>query len=196
MAFVGMQHVVAAKITAKPDNAMPTYGAGMVIGKAINADLTITRNSNPLRADDVVAEDDNSITAMSVSVGMDDFTEEAQAYLGLLKEVTGTGDDKTYYETSGSADSAGLGYMRVRRKNGVTTYQGVWVLDVLFGIESETSATKGESIEWQTPTVNGQAAAHMITSIDPTDPIFRMKKNFTTAAACIAWLDEQAGITG
>ena len=195
MAFVGMQHVVAAKITAKPDNAMPTYSAGMVIGKAIQAELSITRNSNPLYADDVVAEDDNSITAMSVSIGMDDFSEEAQAYLGLLKEVTGTGaDDKTYYETSGSADSAGLGYMRVRRKNGITTYQGVWVLDVLFGIESENSQTKGESIEWQTPTVNGQAAAHMITTIDTNNPIFRMKKNFTTAAACIDWLDEQAGI--
>ena len=195
MAFVGMQHIVAAKITAKPDNAMPTYSAGMVIGKAIQAELSITRNSNPLYADDVVAEDDNSITAMSVSIGMDDFSEEAQAYLGLLKEVTGTGaDDKTYYETSGSADSAGLGYMRVRRKGGITTYQGVWVLDVLFGIESENSQTKGESIEWQTPTVNGQAAAHMITTIDTDNPIFRMKKNFTTAAACIDWLDEQAGI--
>lgn len=195
MAFVGMQHVVAAKITAKPDNAMPTYSAGMVIGKAIQADLSITRNSNPLRADDVVAEDDNSITAMSVSIGMDDFTEEAQAYLGLLKEVAGTGtDDKTYYETSGSADSAGLGYMRVRRRGGITTYQGVWVLDVLFGIESETSQTKGESIEWQTPTVTGQAAGHMIPTVDPNDPVFRMKKNFTTAAACIDWLDEQAGI--
>ena len=195
MAFVGMQHVVAAKITAKPDNAMPTYSAGMVIGKAIQADLSITRNSNPLYADDVVAEDDNSITAMSVSIGMDDFTEEAQAYLGLLKEVAGTGtDDKTYYETSGSADSAGLGYMRVRRRGGITTYQGVWVLDVLFGIESETSQTKGESIEWQTPTVTGKAAAHMITTVDPNDPVFRMKKNFTTAAACIDWLDEQAGI--
>lgn len=195
MAFVGMQHVVAAKITAKPDNAMPTYSAGMVIGKAIQAELSITRNSNPLYADDVVAEDDNSITAMSVSIGMDDFTEEAQAYLGLLKEVAGSGtDDKTYYETSGSADSAGLGYMRVRRKGGITTYQGVWVLDVLFGIESENSQTKGESIEWQTPTVTGKAAAHMITTVDPSEPVFRMKKNFATAAACIAWLDEQAGI--
>lgn len=195
MAFVGMQHVVAAKITAKPDNAMPTYSAGMVIGKAIQAELSITRNSNPLHADDVVAEDDNSITAISVSIGMDDFSEEAQAYLGLLKEVTGSGaDDKTYYETSGSADSAGLGYMRVRRKGGITTYQGVWVLDVLFGVESENSQTKGESIEWQTPTVTGKAAAHMITTVDPNDPVFRMKKNFSTAAACIAWLDQQAGL--
>lgn len=195
MAFVGMQHVVAAKITAKPDNAMPTYSAGMVIGKAIQAELSITRNSNPLYADDVVAEDDNSITAMSVSIGMDDFSEEAQAYLGLLKEVAGSGtDDKTYYETSGSADSAGLGYMRVRRKGGITTYQGVWVLDVLFGVESENSQTKGESIEWQTPTVTGKAAAHMITTVDPSEPVFRMKKNFSTAAACITWLDEQAGI--
>lgn len=195
MAFVGMQHVVAAKITAKPDNAMPTYSAGMVIGKAIQAELSITRNSNPLHADDVVAEDDNSITAISVSIGMDDFSEEAQAYLGLLKEVTGSGaDDKTYYETSGSADSAGLGYMRVRRKGGITTYQGVWVLDVLFGVESENSQTRGESIEWQTPTVTGKAAAHMITTVDPNDPVFRMKKNFSTAAACIAWLDQQAGL--
>lgn len=195
MAFVGMQHVVVATIASVTEGSEPTYDAGKVLGKAISANLSITRNDNPLHADDVEAENDRSITAMSIEIGVDDILEDVKVYLGLLKEVAGTGSAPTvYYEPASTPKNTGLGYMRVRRKNGVTRYQAIWVFDTIFGPESEASQTKGESIEWQTPTVNGACLAHLVTDVDPSEPMFRKIAVFDTAAAAIAWLDQQAGI--
>ena len=94
MAFIGMRHVVVAKVASHTDGSEPTYTAGMVAGKAISGNLTITRNNNPLRADDDIAENDNGITDMTLDLGTDDLLEDVQAYMGMLKsKTTGTGDD-------------------------------------------------------------------------------------------------------
>lgn len=193
MAFIGMRHVVAATLASHTDGSEPTYNAGMVIGRAMTANLTINRANNPLRADDVDAEDDNGITSMTVQVGVDDVTEEAQAYLGLLEEIEGAGNSTYYVESTASAKYVGWGYMRVRRYHGVTSYQGIWVYKGLFGINAENAETKQETINWQTPTLDGKAEA--VQTRATGDPVFRKKANFTTAAACIAWLDGLANIS-
>lgn len=195
MAFIGMRHVVVAKLGAHTPGAEPTYTAGKVAGKAITGNLTINRNNNPLYADDVIAEDDNGITSMELELGVDDLDEETQAYIGLLKEVTGTGTSAvtTYYENSAAANNVGVGYMRVRRKGGVTTFQGIWIYKTLFSKNAENSQTKGETIEWQTPTVNGRC---MGLSVDSTgEATFRKIRNFDTESAAEDWLDGLAGIT-
>lgn len=194
MAFIGMRHVVVAKIASHTDGAEPTYSAGKVAGKAIQGNLTINRNNNPLYADDVIAEDDNGITSIELELGLDDLDEETQAYMGLLKKVAGTGsDDPTYYENSAAAENVGVGYMRVRRKDGVTTFQGIWIYKALFSKNAENSQTKGETIEWQTPTVNGRC---MGIQIDGTgEATFRKVKNFTTESAAQTWLNGLAQIS-
>lgn len=192
MAFIGMRYVVAAELNAHTPGAAPTYKAGMVIGKAISGNLTITRNDNPLYADDAIAEDDRSITGMSLELGLDDLLEPAAAYLGLVK-ANGTGDSLVYYDTSASPKNVGVGYIRVRRKNGADVFQAVWMYKAMFSQESEKAQTKGESIEWQTPTINGRAAA---LDIDGTgDLVFRVKKNFDTFDDAQDYLDGLAGIT-
>ena len=55
MAFVGMRYVVAAPVDTETPGTGITYGNGFVVGKAIQANLTITRNNNPLYADDTIA---------------------------------------------------------------------------------------------------------------------------------------------
>lgn len=196
MAFIGMRHVVMAKIASHTPGTEPTYSAGMVAGKAITGNLTINRNDNPLYADDVIAEDDNGITSMELELGLDDLDEETQSYMGLLKEVetgTGTSAVTTYYETAGAGDPVGVGYMRVRRKNNQTTFQGIWIYKGLFSRNAENSQTKGESIEWQTPTLNGRC---MGLNVDGgNEPTFRKIKNFTTEAAAEEWLDGLAQIS-
>lgn len=193
MAFIGMRYPVVAKLASHTAGSAPTYDAGMFMGKAINANLTITRNNNPLYADDALAEDDNSISAMSLEIGLDDLLENVQVYMLGTKEV-GTGADVVYRDTDASAPNVGAGYIRVRRKNGVTKYQAVWMYKVVFGQESETSQTKGESIEWQTPTIMGRAAA---IDVDGSgERAFRDKKVFDTEADALTWLKGKAGITG
>ena len=196
MAFIGMRHPVASVMSAHTKGQEPTYGTGMIIGHAIQGDLAITRNNNPLYGDDVEVENDNSITAMQLTLGVDDLSEEVQAYVGLLKEVvTGTGNDAVthYLETAGPSNTIGLGYIRVRRLNDVTTVQAIWIYSLNMGRDSENTATKGEQINWQTPTVTGRAKALFVDS--GNEPAFRRIQNFTTESSAITWLNTMAGIS-
>lgn len=195
MAFIGMRHVVCAEFDSHTAGSEPTYkSTGMDVGRAISANLTINRNNNPLYADDVLVEDDNGITSIDMEIGVDDISEDVQAYMGIVKAVTaGTPSVTTYYDTSDSSTPVGLGYIRVRRKGDTTTYQAIWVYKVMFSKNTEPSQTKGESIEWQTTTINGKAAGLSITS--GGESTFRKIQNFTTEGAAAAWLDALCSIS-
>lgn len=192
MAFIGMRYPVIAKVSSYVAGQEPTYTAGMVMGHAISGNLTITRNNNPLHGDDSVIEDDNGITAMSLEMGLDDLMEDVQVYMGLLKANGANADD--YLETGGSSNEVGMGYIRVRRKGGITKYQAVWMYRGIFGPTSENTQTKGQSIEWQTPTVTGNI---MATEVDASgDIVFRRKALFNSYEAAKSWLNTRAGIVG
>lgn len=195
MAFIGMRHVVAAQFKTHTDGSAPTYeSAGMDVGKAISGNLTIDRNNNPLHADDEIAEDDASINGMSLELGTDDLLEDVQDFMGLLvKKTAGSPAVTTYYESDASAKYVGIGYMRVRRKAGVTSYQGIWIYKIMFARGAENAQTKGQSIEWQTPTISGNAVPLAIDS--DGDKKFREIRNFTSASDCATWLDGKANIT-
>lgn len=194
MAYIGMRYVVVAKVSAHSAGAEPTYTAGMVMGKGISANLTINRNNNPLYADDAIAEDDNSITSMEVEIGLDDMLEDVQEYIGLLeKKTSGTPAVTTYYDTDAAANEVGVGYIRVRKKNGETKYQALWIYDTMFSVTSEQAQTKGEQIEWQTPTATGRCKP---LNVDGTGNMkFRKRQIFDTEAAAKSYLNGLAGIT-
>ena len=191
MAFIGMRHVVGALITSETVGSEPTYGtsgSGFLIGKAITGNLTINRNNNPLFADDAIAEDDNGITSMDLELGLDDLLEDVQDKMGLMKAQTaGSPSVTTYYETSASAKAIGVGYVRVRRKNGVTKYQAIWIYKSVFSKNNENSQTKGEQIEWNTPTVNGRCIGLAIDSTG--DLTYRKIRNFDNEADAVTWLN-------
>lgn len=194
MAFIGMRHPVVARIKSHTHGNEPTYEKGMVMGNAMAGNLTITRNSNPLRADDVIVEDDNGITGMSLDLGVDDITEDVRVYAMGLEENKNDGGDgvPTYDDTDESAPDTGTGYIRVRRRKGKTIFQAVWMFKGTFGEESEETQTKGESIEWKTPTVKYRAAG-IVT--DGSGKIrFRRRANFNTEEEAIAWLHKWANI--
>lgn len=191
MAMIGLRYVVAAQIDAETPGAAITYKAGKVIGKAISANLTWNRNNNPLYADDTIAEDDNGVTSGSIELNVDDLSDEARGY--VLGEKTVTVGQGTEYETSEeAAPYVGFGYIRVRRKNGATTYQACWYHKAQFGEGSENAQTKGENIEWQTPTITGRIMG--VQNDESLAINFRRRANFDTEAAAQAWLKTKAGI--
>ena len=193
MAYIGLQHVVAAQIDTETAGSAVTYSAGMLIGKAIAANLTLNRNDNPLYADDAEAENDNGVTGGSIEVNVDDLTLAARKYLLGEKEVnTGTQQtaDLEYWTTDQPAPYVGVGYVRVRRKSGTTSYEGVWYPKVQFGENSENASTKGERIEWQTPSLTGRIMA--VRPNAALDAQYRVRKSFTTLAAAITWLEDSS----
>ena len=200
MAGVGMLPPVAATVATYADGAEPTYNAGMVIGHAIQGDLALTRNNNPLYGDNVIVEDDNSVTSAQLTLGLDDLLEDVQTYmLGVVKKTTGSGDNAVddYYLTGESAPVVGVGFCRVLIRGGVTVYNPIWLYRAVFGRENENAATKTESVNWQTPTVVGRC---MGTYIDDTGKAYFYRARVFPAStpgaaqAALAWLDQMAGI--
>ena len=188
MAFVGMKYVVGAKLKTETPGQAPVYEPGFVIGKGIEAVVTYTRATNVLRADDADAESENGITGGTLSLNVDDIADSVMADV--------MGNDKTtedeYDETNAASPYIGVGYMRTRRHQNVTTYVAYWIWKAQLGIDSETASTKQETTNWQTPSLSGNMLA-----VQPDSTMiskFRRRKTFETEAEAHAWLNRMAGI--
>lgn len=191
MAFVGLLYAVAAPIQTEADGQAITYGKGQVIGGMMTAEISYTRNSNPLYADDRVMEEDNSITGGTIKMGVDDVNDDARVMmLGDVKE--GDAGEEVYHETGESAPYVGTGYIRVRRKENKTNYIAYWVHKAIFGIGTESAKTKGQNIEWQTPTLEGSIMG--VKNNAALQTRFRERRTFTKESEARAWLNKKAGI--
>lgn len=193
MAFVGMKYVVAAKLKEEVAGQAPVYDTGVVVGRAIGADVTFNRASNTLKADDVDAESDNSLTGGTLRISVDDVADEVQAAI-LNQEMNKDGE---YEELGEASPYVGIGYIRVRRLKGVTSYVAYWIFKSQLGINSESAATKQDTIQWQTPTLEGTMMGVQPDATMKTK--FRRRKTFTGETAeqeAYAWLNKLANIQG
>ncbi len=190
MAYIGLKHPVFAPITAEPASSLPTYGAGLVVGHAIAANVTIELSESKLPADDMIVEIDNSFVSGTISTGIDDLSDEVlQAWLGN-KKVTVGGVDVIRSAANYEAPEGGFGYYRVRKKNGVRSFRAYWYYKTKWGMPSEEAATKPDgSIEWQTPSIEGA-----IMTAQDADNSWRDMATFATEAEAVAWLEELANI--
>lgn len=190
MAYIGLKHPVFAPIATEPAGSLPTYGAGLIVGKAIAANVSIELSDAKLAADDVIAEVDNSFISGTITAGIDDLSDEAQvAWLGSRAAALG-GKSTIRSASTYEAPMGGFGYYRVRKKNGVRSFRAYWYFKTKWGIPSEDAATKPDgSIEWQTPEIEG-----IIMPAGDTDSSWRDAVTFDNEADAIAWLNGLAGI--
>lgn len=204
MAKKGLLHVVAAPVATKKRGELPTYGKGFIVGRAIEADISINYNDTPLYADGRVVNRDKSFSSGTITYGVDEFGNGTEASaLEVEAKLTGgeyvpAGDGTAAEVHSGEAPAVtevGTGYITPGEypDSGDIYYEAEWVYSVEFSGRGKNSAkTKEGSISWNTPTVEG--------SVKPV-PGYAPKKNisvkerFATEAEAIAWLDEKAGLT-
>lgn len=191
MAKVGMKYCVCAPITSEQHGQPITYGTGVVMGKAISADISYQRASNALYADDAKVESDNSITGGTVNFTVDQVTLEGRrvAFGLVIKEEEG---GKSYDITGRSTPYIGQGYIEVLNYNGKYQYRAIWLHKVQYGPQGRSSATKGEQITWQTEAVTGDMLGAYID--DSGEAHFERVFEAETEAAAMAWLKKQANI--
>ncbi len=191
MAVIGIKHPVFVPITTYTVGARPTYGTGSVIGKAIKADISLESNDSTLYADDAACETDTSFKSGTIKLGVDDLSFDIQkemlgntsATVDTVDELRKTADDV--------APEGGFGFYKSEKKNGSRRYEATFYLRTQFKEPNESAETKGESISWQTPEIEGKIkiVENYLTNI------YCEKAKFTTEAAAIAWLDEKANIS-
>lgn len=192
MAKVGMKYAVYAGITSHTDGSAITYGTGARLGPSISADVTFTRNDNPLYGDDVIQEQDNSLTSYQIAFDATTLTNETRA--ALLGEVAaGTDTEKEYKVQDASAPNVGFGYIRVLRRQGTTYYEGFWFWKVQFSLDNESDQTKQEQINWGTNPITGRGQGVYLDSSGAID--FYIHKKFEGFSAAQTWLNTKANIS-
>ena len=148
MATIGLDKLFVAPIT-EDSNGNETYGTPVQLAKAISAELSVELNEAILYADDGQAESVKEFKSGTLSLNIDDLG-HANAALLLGAEVDENGvlisrgeDNPTY---------VAVGF-RARKANGKFRY--FWLYRVQFAVPGTSLATKGDSITFSTPTIEG-----------------------------------------
>lgn len=148
MATIGLDALHYAEIT-EDEEGNETYGTPVKLAKAMSAELSVALAEATLYADDGAAEVVKEFKNGTLSLGVDDIGPTAAAAL------TGVTIDKNNVIISTSEDGGkpvAIGF-RARKANG--KYRYFWLYRVKFGIPSTNLATKGDSITFSTPTIEG-----------------------------------------
>ena len=191
MAKIGMRHLVYAVVATETPGTGITYTGGADLAPAVSGNLTYDRSDNPLYGDDVMQDSDNGITGFSLDITT---TELSAANEAALLGYTVDGTDATLYSvTDVAAPYVGVGFVQVLRRRGTVTYRALWFPKVQFGISSEETQTRQQSIEWGTPTLNGKGFGVYLDASGAAT--FRMQKECATLAAAQTFLDGKAGIS-
>lgn len=190
MAKIGLKYGVFAPIISEPAGQLPVYGTGLVVGHMMQANLTVEYSDSRLIADDTVVETDRSFIRGTLSVMVDDVSDEAlKNWLGL-EAIDDNGN--TILRSAGNyvPPNGGFGYIRVIKKGDSRKFKAYWYHKTMWVMPSENASTKPDgAIEWQTPTVEGN-----IMALADNDATWRDEVTFDTEAEARAWLDEKANI--
>ena len=148
MATIGLDRLYYAKITEN-DAGEETYGTPSQLAKAISADLSVELAEATLYADDGASEIVKEFKSGTLSLGIDNIG------ITAAEDLTGATIDDNYVVVSAGEDGGtpvAVGF-RAKKSNG--KYRYFWLYRVKFGVSATNLATKGDSITFSTPTIEG-----------------------------------------
>lgn len=148
MATIGLDKLYYAKIT-EDSSGNETYGTPLQLAKAMKADLSVELAEATLYADDGPAEIVKEFKSGTLSLGIDDIGVTA------AEDLTGAKLDDNHALISSSEDGGAPVAVGFRAKKANGKYRYFWLYRVVFGIPATNLATKGDSITFSTPTIEG-----------------------------------------
>ena len=148
MATIGLDMLYFAPIT-EDENGDETYGSPAKLAKAMTADLSVELAEATLYADDGASEIVKEFKSGTLSLGIDDIGNS------IASVLTGATIDSNNVVISASEDGGNPVAIGFRAKKSNGKYRYFWLYKVKFGIPATNLTTKGESIEFSTPTIEG-----------------------------------------
>ena len=137
-----------SKITEDEDGN-ETYATPASLAKAMTAELSVELAEATLYADDGAAEVVKEFQSGTLTLGVDDIGAAAAS------DLTGAVIDQNGVIISASEDGGAPVAIGFRAKKANGKYRYFWLYKVKFGIPATNLTTKGESIEFSTPTIEG-----------------------------------------
>ena len=148
MATIGLDKLFYAKITEDQDGN-ETYAEPVSLAKAMTAELSVELAEATLYADDGAAEIVKEFQSGTLSLGVADIGS------AVAEDLTGAKIDDNKVLISSSEDGGDPVAVGFRAKKANGKYRYFWLYRVKFGIPATNLTTKGESIEFSTPTIEG-----------------------------------------
>ena len=148
MATIGLDKLYYAKITEN-ENGEETYDTPVPLAKAITAELSVELAEATLYADDGAAEVVKEFQSGTLTLGVADIG------VAAAEVLTGATLDDNKVLISASEDGGAPVAIGFRAKKANGKYRYFWLYRVKFGIPATNLQTKGDSITFSTPTIEG-----------------------------------------
>ena len=148
MATIGLDKLYYAKIT-EDEVGNETYEVPKTLAKAVSAELSVAIAEATLYADDSAAEIVKEFKSGTLTLGVDDIGIE------IASDLTGAQIDRNNVLISAGQDAGSPVAIGFRAKKSNGKYKYYWLYRVKFGIPAASLATKGDSISFSTPSIEG-----------------------------------------
>lgn len=184
MATIGLDKLFYAKIT-EDENGEETYAKPVQLAKAMTAELSVELAEATLYADDGAAEVIKEFQSGTLSLGVDDIG------TAVASDLTGAQLDENNVLVSASEDGGSPVAIGFRAKKANGKYRYFWLYRVKFGIPATNLTTKGESIEFSTPTIEGTVLRRNKPDLNGNHPWkAEVNEDDTTTSIISAWYNE------
>lgn len=186
-----------------------TYSNPMVASQAVEYSATFeTGDDNPFYANNGIQENDKgTFTSGELSLATADLPQElSKRLLGTTTRTDSVpaavagGDEPLsvtvqVFDDTAKAPYLGVGVVETHQIDDVDTFRAVFFTKVYFNIPENAATTKGESIEWQNPTITGVIQRSDEAGANGTHP-WMEDAWLETESEAIAWLMWKCGATG
>ena len=155
MAQIGLTNLWYGILTEAEDGT-PTYGGAKSFGKAVSAKVDVSANDATLYADDALVEADTSFQSASVTLGVAD--DDMTVFAEILGHKVAESGGEMVRSAEDAAPWVGLGRVVTKVVNGKHVFKGEFLNKVKFSEPSQEDETKGDSVDFTTPEIEGTAA--------------------------------------
>ena len=148
MATIGLKDLYYSIIT-EDDNGEESYATPVKLAPAISAGLTINNDSVKLLPAAKVEDDLKEFSNGTITLGVSAISDAVAAIL------TGSTVDSNGCLVDTADDDAPYVAIGFRAKTSKGKYRYVWLYRVKFAVPNDNFVTKGESVQFTTPTIEG-----------------------------------------
>lgn len=188
MAFTGLAKPYIAKLdenkNATGEVISETYSEAFLCGKAMKVSISPQYAEAKLYGDNMLAEYDKEFSEAEVTLETTFLPDQARTVmLGHEKD-----SDVFNYGINDTANYVGFGFYTTERVDGVKKYIGIWLPKVKFTEGEESFETKGDSMNYVTPSLSGSATGDHLNN-------WKYVKTFEDENSAVAWLKTKANVS-
>lgn len=179
MAKIGLNNFKYSVLT-EAENGTPSYAGAKSLGKAVDCKVAIENYTAELYADDTLAESDYTFKKGTVTLTIDE--DDDTVFAELLGHKVDAESSEMVRKDTDVAPYVGVGRILTKIVNGVYKYKVEFLPKVKFSEPAQEETTKGDSIEFKTPTIEGTVSKLV-------DGTWSKSKTFTDKAEAVTYLD-------